>query len=597
MAKGWGGSLLVGALVGAVYVATAAPGLVWGDGIELAAVCASLGIAHPTSYPLFTLLGHLFTYLPFGAIPFRVTLFCTFSMVLAVILMHRLLILSFSSLAIAGGPVWQRRWWQLAPMAGALGFGWSLGPWTHATRTEVYALQLLLQSGLVLLSWHWLRGQVGKGDQGWSRRGAAYGASCLLGLGFAHHLLTVVLVPLWGAVVWRHLGKAKAWRRRCLGHALALLLGLSPILYLPLRALQEPALSWGNPADLEGLWWTLSGGDFPDKLLLVEQPGRTFTVGSFAVHLAQRGRAVASYLVGMVMPLAGLPVGVRLLTLLLMSLCLLKGMRHLWRYHRTFAIPWGLSLGLYSGVLVSYNIGDITDYQLGYFSLLWPVAWWGACLTVCGDALEQGGDSAWWRRFAASRAGWSAVAAMASALFLLPLALLVGNFALADRSDETLVDRFAEIFLRELPANAILLTQGDFTTATAWYRQTVLEERRDILVYCLDFFYDDWYAEVLARQELRGRRVATSGSGGELGEPFLVALDRLIVTPNPGTPILIMPSPRQALALERHFDLRLVASLLDAEEMAAYGARGWRAPQPLVFQLSSRSPEVTAQSP
>src|SRR3954465_5606107 len=33
-----------------------------------------LGIEHPPGYPLFTLIGHLFTYLPFGAVAYRVHL-------------------------------------------------------------------------------------------------------------------------------------------------------------------------------------------------------------------------------------------------------------------------------------------------------------------------------------------------------------------------------------------------------------------------------------------------------------------------------------------------------------------------------------------
>jgi asparagine N-glycosylation enzyme membrane subunit Stt3 len=33
-----------------------------------------LGIEHPPGYPLFTLIGHLFTYLPFGSVAYRVHL-------------------------------------------------------------------------------------------------------------------------------------------------------------------------------------------------------------------------------------------------------------------------------------------------------------------------------------------------------------------------------------------------------------------------------------------------------------------------------------------------------------------------------------------
>lgn len=591
---GWSVSLLAGALAGGVYIVTAAPGLVWGDSIELAAVCASLGIAHPTGYPLFTLLGHLFTYLPFGTIPFRVTLFCALSMAAAVVCMERLLfrILSTSSSSSSK----HRSWLHWVSLTGALAFAWSLGPWNHATRTEVYALQLLLQSIVILLAWDLLDGPP-------SRSCKFYLVSGLLGLGFAHHLLTLALLPLWSAVFWRH-GREVTGRRRqrrWLGHGLALTLGLLPILYLPLRAMQEPAVSWGHPASLEGLWWTLSGGDFPSDLFMVEQPGSSFTLMGFVDHLGQRGRSLAYYLVGTVMPLAGLPAAMRWFGFILAGFFLLGGARHLWNRHRSFALPWVFSLALYSGVLFTYNIGDITDYQLGFFSMLWPVVWLGVWRLLRPDLVDRQTalqDDSPRDALAGRPEGLARNAGFVSslALLMLPIALWQGNYALADRSDETLVDQFAEGFLLDLPPQAILLTQGDFSTATAWYLQAVVGERPDVLVFCLDFFYDDWYGEMLARRDLGGRQVSTSQSGGELGESFFEALDRLIVAPNPDTPVLIMPSPRQAQALSKRFDLSLEKTLLDADALAAFELKGWRSPQPMVFRLSSRRFE-SAQSP
>ena len=64
-----------------VYLATMPRGLVWGDGIELVSVASTLGIAHPTGYPLFTLLGYVFSNIPFGTAYWRVALFCMLSMV------------------------------------------------------------------------------------------------------------------------------------------------------------------------------------------------------------------------------------------------------------------------------------------------------------------------------------------------------------------------------------------------------------------------------------------------------------------------------------------------------------------------------------
>ena len=50
-----------------LYIRTLAPGLSFIDSGELGTVAATLGVAHPTGYPLFTLLGWLFTRLPLAS--------------------------------------------------------------------------------------------------------------------------------------------------------------------------------------------------------------------------------------------------------------------------------------------------------------------------------------------------------------------------------------------------------------------------------------------------------------------------------------------------------------------------------------------------
>ena len=52
--------VLVGLFSFIIYLRTMAPTIYWGDGIEFSTVCATGGVAHPTGYPLFTLLGMAF---------------------------------------------------------------------------------------------------------------------------------------------------------------------------------------------------------------------------------------------------------------------------------------------------------------------------------------------------------------------------------------------------------------------------------------------------------------------------------------------------------------------------------------------------------
>src|SRR5947199_8625057 len=76
--KHWLAAAIVTLVAGALYFLTAARDIVVGDTPELITAAVTLGVAHPPGYPLFTMLGHLFSVLPFGSIPFRVNLLSVF---------------------------------------------------------------------------------------------------------------------------------------------------------------------------------------------------------------------------------------------------------------------------------------------------------------------------------------------------------------------------------------------------------------------------------------------------------------------------------------------------------------------------------------
>ncbi len=61
-----------------VYLLTLAPLVTFWDSGELSTAAWSLGIPHPPGYPLFCILGKLFTFLPFGSIVYRLNLMSAF---------------------------------------------------------------------------------------------------------------------------------------------------------------------------------------------------------------------------------------------------------------------------------------------------------------------------------------------------------------------------------------------------------------------------------------------------------------------------------------------------------------------------------------
>src|SRR5215213_3239514 len=85
----FGFSLFVMSLT--LYMRTLAPSLLYGDSAEFQTIAYTLGIGHPTGYPVYVLLAKLFTLLPRGEIAFRVNLFSAFSAALTIGLIYLIL--------------------------------------------------------------------------------------------------------------------------------------------------------------------------------------------------------------------------------------------------------------------------------------------------------------------------------------------------------------------------------------------------------------------------------------------------------------------------------------------------------------------------
>src|SRR5512135_405422 len=76
----------------AVYLLTLAPTVTFWDSGELITASAVLGIPHQPGYPLFGVMGRLFSFIPIGNVAYRVSLLSAFSCALAVWVVYRVLI-------------------------------------------------------------------------------------------------------------------------------------------------------------------------------------------------------------------------------------------------------------------------------------------------------------------------------------------------------------------------------------------------------------------------------------------------------------------------------------------------------------------------
>ena len=254
---------LAGLAFFALYAVTAAPSLVtlFDDSLEFQLVLPTFAIAHPTGYPLYTLLGGFWSRVlfPFGNWAWRVNIFSALAgggavgFVFAVA--QRLVNGGYAEgKQPNGGAPMGSRWIGLAAgAAAAITFG--LGPiwWAQATLAEVYALHNLLLAAVLLVTLT-VPGLVGRRFV-W--RMALLGL--LFGLGLAHHRTIVLAVP--GVAVYLSWSVPRLWRPRAawLLWLAALLVPLLLYLYLPLRAA-------GGAVDLHGSYTNTWNG-FWDHVL------------------------------------------------------------------------------------------------------------------------------------------------------------------------------------------------------------------------------------------------------------------------------------------------------------------------------------------
>ena len=253
---------ILGACLFAVYAAGACRTIFVGDSGELVAAVHVLGIPHPSSYPLYVLLGKLWTILlPVGSIAFRMSLFsAAFAAATCVVLYRvareaglRILASIFSALLLAFSPTF----------------------WAEANVQRVYSLNTFFVALATLLAFRWHR----------TRRPRDMALTFFVcGLGGTNHTVMLIYAVAFALFVVLTIRLRQGYgetspkleeRRRApsivlnpktlASSAVALIAGLLPYAYLPLRSRADPPVDWQNPESLENFLAVVLRRDFWER--------------------------------------------------------------------------------------------------------------------------------------------------------------------------------------------------------------------------------------------------------------------------------------------------------------------------------------------
>jgi len=448
-------ALAVGVAAFLLYSRTLAPGLLGGDSGEFQFAAYLGGFAHPTGYPLYLLLGYLWSHLlQVGDPAFRMNLFSAVWAGSAVALTF---LLANQMIRLAAPASLPLRAVRLAALFAAALFAVTPTFWSQATIAEVYTLHATLVAAILLALVAWKARESAPG-----RYRLLYVAAFLFGLGLAHHRSTLLLLPGSILFIFQSRKWSGSWRQRFAGAARALPLVLIPLLLYALIPLRAPHMPYADVFVS------------PDQVIQLYRP----TAVWFLQHIS--GSVFSSALRSPAQALAGADQAGRWVIEELswagIALALI-GAVWLFRRERSLLILTGVSLLSFGVFNLLYGIGDIRVFYIPLFLIasLWAGLGVAAIITALRTWLlpDPGRPAA--------PAYAMAMLSIVALAFALVFALLALRMPGLDRSN----DRAAETFWRPLlagpvPSGAILISNDRDEMTPLWYLQYVEELRPDI---------------------------------------------------------------------------------------------------------------------
>ena len=448
-----GGMIAVCAFV--IYCLTLCPTVNFIDSGELATVAATLGIAHPTGYPLFTLFGWIFAHLPLGLRTIiQLNLMSAFFCSLGLFFFFRLSVFLIGEFLANKNRIEEKNAWQvfIGAAFGTLTLAFSETYWSQALSIEVYSLHVCFATVLLLLFTKCVQVEVLSRTKNSIKVASTtwFVVAFVLGLSFTNHLTTILLAPAFLYLFFYFHGFRQGTWKKILWMVFPFILGLSVYLYLPLSAAQHPLMNWGNPIDVEKFLWHFSGKVYRVWIFSSAENA----VKQFDYFLNTIGSEFAYY--PLVIALLGIGY-------------LIKNRRKVF----IFTALLFVSCVLYS---INYDIHDIDSYFLLAYT---TIAIWAG---IGSYAIIAQVKKLEWKRIAAVL------------LLLSGLIIMFINYNRVDQSDNYLVEDYSMDMLGSIDKDGIIISyQWDYFISAAYYLQLIENRRPDVVVIDKELLRRSWY--------------------------------------------------------------------------------------------------------
>lgn len=478
-----------------LYSWTLAPTVTLTDSGELIVVARGLGIAHPPGVPLWIILAHLASLMPFGNIAVRIN----FSSALFAALACAMLTLTVAELTITAsylatskrrkkvgqqsktaeesGPA--RLLFAVPAVGAGLLMAFSRTLWSYATITEVYALNTLLILVIFFLMLRWRRHivadqthigtAINAGEitsQITSYDAYLYAAALVFGLALGVHHVTVALtLPAIAVIVYRTQGVRFFTGRRLIYAALISIGALIAVYaYLPLAASRSPVINWGHPRSLQEIWWHLTGRQY--QVYFSFKPEIMGEQFAEFCRMSLREFGFPWLPLSLVLAFAGFVDAFK-------------------RDRTTF---WFLLMVIIADLAyaLSYEIAEDKDaYYLPAFISIAVAAGLGIRWMI-GRAVSK-----------PAPAGRLSVA-VAVVVLLVCAITLAANWPFNNRRQYFIAHDYVENLLSTIAPNSLLLTLDWQVVSPMFYAQEIEQRRRDVKVVDINLLRRSWYFDYLS---------------------------------------------------------------------------------------------------
>lgn len=437
-----------------LYIHNASRSIYGGDVGDLVTAAKVMGVAHPSGYPLFTLLGFLLTRLNLVTPAFMVGLVSVFSASLSIVIYY------FISLKIAKS--------KLIAFISALVLGFNYIFWFYAEIAEVFSLNTLFVLGLFFLALLVRE----KKDINY-----LYILAFFTGLSLTNHLTIVLFFPSIFILIYDKLWALIKNPKRLLTAGFFFLIGFSIYLYVFIASSHNPPVNWENVKDLDSFL----------RLILRKGYG-TFSAGSFTpALLSQRLITLKAFSLELITQLT-IPVVILIFLGLIYSFK--KNKRVFLSMLIAFIISGPLFIGYAGFPLTSSFLLGVNER----FTLMPCVI--ALIFLPFGILLYKNIFNTLFKKKSFEKL-------FLIVLLIIPFSLFYYNFPKTDLSKITIGDDFAYDYLIPLEKNSVLLVAGDTALLNTWYVHYALGFRSDVTVLNLNTLRGNEYYETKRDEYLK----------------------------------------------------------------------------------------------